>query len=87
MKYTVFCEGTEIGVLEINDDGQHRYTPNSKGVEAVKDKVALIHEMQVKTEWGNPIPFFKNRLENAARFNREEEVYSHTDLFRMIKEE
>lgn len=86
MKYTIFYKDTKIGVLEINTDGQHRYTPNDEGINAVKNEVALTHEMMEKTGWREPIPFFKNRIENATRFNREHEIDSHTDLFRMIKE-
>ena len=87
MEYTVFYKDTKIGVLEINADGLHRYSPDFKGIDAIKDEVVLIHEMQEKTEWRTPISFFKNRIEKASRFNREHDIDSHTDLFRMVKKE
>lgn len=84
MKYIVFYGQTEIGVLEINSKGMYRYTPNMEGVEEVKDKISLSNELQVKSEWRDPIPFFKERLDNASGFQSDVIAY-HTDLFRMVK--
>ena len=86
MNYTIFYKETKIGVLEINENGEHRYTPDIKGVESVKNEVMLMHDMLEKTDWREPIPFFKNRIENAKRFSNESEITSHTDCFRMVKE-
>lgn len=86
MKYTIFYDEVKIGVLEINERGQHKYTPDENGVEQVKDKVLLMHDMLEKTDWRDPIPFFENRIENAKRFSHENDIYSHTDCFRMVKE-
>ena len=82
MKYKIFYDTTEIGVLEINSEGMHRYTPNMEGVEEVKDKISLSNELQIKSEWRDPIPFFKERLDNASGFQSDVIAY-HTDRFVM----
>lgn len=82
MKYKIFYDTTEIGVLEINTDGKYRYTPNMEGVEEVKDKISLSNELQIKSEWRDPIPFFKERLDNASGFQSDVIAY-HTDRFVM----
>lgn len=85
MKYEIYCKNTLIGVLEVNSDGQHKYTPNKEGVEIAKKEVSLSHEMQVESDWREPIPFFKNRIENAKRFSDGEIIGYHTDQFKMIR--
>lgn len=84
MKYKVFYDTTEIGVLEINSKGKHRYTPNEAGLEEVKNKISLSNELQVESDWRDPIPFFKERLDNASGFQCDVIAY-HTDLFRLLK--
>lgn len=84
MKYTILYKETKIGVLEINDTGQYKYTPDEMGLNSIRDMVSLSHELIEKSDWREPIPFFKNRIDNAARFNKEEIAY-HTDYFRIVK--
>lgn len=84
MKYTILYNGVEIGVLETNAAGQHKYTPNDEGIERVKNEVSLIREMLVASDWREPIPFFSERIENAKRFNLDVIGYQ-TDLFTMVK--
>ena len=87
MKYQVFCGEILIGKLEISDDEkQHRYTPNEDGVKAAKSKFSLSHDMVEPSDWREPIPFFKNRIENAKRFSNGDVITSHTDPIRMVKE-
>ena len=83
-KYKIFYGPIEIGVLEINTDGKYRYTPNEKGLEEVKNQVSLNNELLKKSDWRDPIPFFKERLDNASGFQSDVIAY-HTDLFRMVK--
>ena len=85
MKYLVFYKNVEIGVLEINDLGQHKYTPNPTGVLSVKDQISAINELMLESEWREPIPFFKIRIDNAKRFSKENDIKSHTDHFRMVR--
>ena len=83
-KYEIFYKEILIGMLEIRDDGKHKYTPNMKGVEIAKTQVSLIHEMLEASDWRDPIPFFQNRIDNAKRFSTENNISYHTDSFRMI---
>ena len=87
MKYEIYYKNTLIGVLEVNIDGQHKYTPNKEGVQIAKKDVSLSHEMQVQSDWREPIPFFKNHIENAKRFSDGKIIDYHTDPFKMIRVE
>ena len=82
MKNKIFYGPTEIGVLEINTDGKYRYTPNEKVLEEVKNQVSLNNELLKKSDWRDPIPFFKERLDNASGFQSDVIAY-HTDRFVM----
>ena len=84
VKFLIYCKDIEIGLLEVNEKGQHKYTPNEEGVARVKDEIHLIHEMLKKSDWRNPIPFFEERIENASRFSLDVISY-HTDSFKMVK--
>jgi hypothetical protein len=84
LKYQIFYKETLIGVLEINEEGQYRYTPDVEAVETLKNEVPLTREMLEKSDWREPIPFFKERIENGSRFNLDVIRY-HTDLFKMVK--
>ena len=86
MKYKILYKETLIGVLEINEKNQYKYTPDFDGVEKVNKEVSLIHEMLEGSDWRDPIPFFKNRIDNAKRFSKENYISSQTDSFRMVKE-
>ena len=83
IKYIIFYKEIQIGILEINEKNQYKYTPDDKGIETIKNEVPLIHEITEVSDWREPIPFFKNRIDNAKRFNREKDITTHTDWFRM----
>lgn len=83
-KYQVFYKEKQIGLLEVNEQGQHRYTANSEAVDSIKNEVPLIPEMLNGTDWVDPIPFFKERLDNGSRFDLTVIQY-HTDLFKMVQ--
>lgn len=68
-KYIVSYKGLEIGVLEVNEKGQHRYTPNIKNLKTVKKDVGIIYELFEPSGWRDPIPFFHNRIQDAKRFD------------------
>ncbi len=84
-KYTIFYNDIKIGLLEINENNQYKYTPDRDGVEKVKDSISIFYEMMVESDWGKPIPFFENRLKDAERFSQEDEIANQTDPFRMVK--
>lgn len=86
MKYNVLVGQIQIGVLEVRDDGMYKYTVVEEGVGLVKAKVSLISEMLISSdEWQEPIPFFKNRIENAARFEVKDEISYQTDPFKLVR--
>lgn len=89
MRYRIFYEDVEIGMLEVSEDGnQHNYTPNPKGIVLVKNYAPLTKKMLEGTNgWEEAIPFFKNRIENARRFSHEKYIDKHTDNIRMLKED
>lgn len=83
MKYMILYKEIKIGVLEISEAGQYKYTPDENGVRAVKNEVSLPHDLLEKSDWREPIPFFKERIDNAKKFSLEEISY-HTDFFKMV---
>lgn len=83
MKFEVYCNNTLIGVLEINKEGKYKYTPNQDGIKIAKIEASLSFEMLEESGWREPIPFFKNRIENAERFSEGEFISYHTDPFVM----
>lgn len=85
MKYEIYYKKIVIGVLEINDVGQHKYTPDCDGVEKAKKEVSIHHALTEKKDWGEPIPYFENRINNAKRFSQEDVIGYHSDQIRMIK--
>ena len=87
MRYKIYFKNVFIGMLEISDEGKHKYDPCEEGIKQVENEVVLIHEMTEKSAWREPIPFFYNRIENAKRFAKENDISSQTDYFRMVKVE
>ena len=81
-QYNVFYKDLQIGCLEINDTGQYRYTPIDEAISSIEEKVSLNYCLKNTYDWGNPIPFFSERIRNASRFNLKRIQY-HTDYFIM----
>lgn len=86
IRYNVYCKKIKIGVLEINEEGLHRYTPIEEGIRYIENSVPLLHDLEVKSDWREPIPFLNNRIRDAKRFNTEDYIFNHTDPFVLIKE-
>lgn len=86
-KYTVLYGKTPIGVLEINERGQHRYTPNAEGIEAVKTSISLFYELLEKSDWREPIPVLENRLADAKRFGEVDYISNQTDNLILVRED
>ncbi len=63
-KYEVSYDKTLIGFLWVNEDYKYRYEPFPEGVEKVKNHACLLRVMENGTdgEFGEPIPFFQERL-------------------------
>lgn len=84
MIYAVFYDAIKIGCLEINEKGQHRYTPVEERMEYIKTSCSIFYELCEKSEWREPIPLFKNRIEDARRFHCEKDIQNQTDDFRLL---
>ncbi len=80
--YRIFYWGLEIGLLEINEQGQHRYTPIPETTRQVS--LAPFRELETGQDWGRPIPLFQNRINDARRFHAERDITRVTDHFRML---
>ena len=83
ISYAVFYSDIKIGHLEINETGKHRYTPIEGRIEYIKASCSLFPELWKKSEWREPIPLFKNRIEDARRFHCEKDIQNQTDDFRL----
>lgn len=84
-KYEIFFKNNILlGVLFINN-GLYKYIPEEKNTEKISEEVSLTNEMLTGTDWVEPIPFFKNRIENAKRFSLEDDIRTQKDCFRMVK--
>lgn len=86
IRYHVYVKKVKIGILEINEEGLHRYTPIEEGVRYVEKSVPILHDLEVKSDWREPIPFLDNRIRDASRFNSEDFIINQTDPFVLIKE-
>lgn len=86
MKYNVFLKDIKIGSLEINEEtGLYKYTVDKDATNELIDIISIPVEMTKNTNWIKPIPFFKNKIDNAKRFGREDNIGSFTDPFRLVK--
>lgn len=81
-KYEVFYKDALIGKLFVNDDYKYCYEPNFDEVEKIKKSVPLIRVMEEGTngEFGEPIPFFQERLRYMKLWQLSVIGY-HTDYF------
>ena len=81
--YEIYYKDILLGHLYIRD-GQHRYIPIVETIEvAVRCRAFLFREVIQDYQWGKPIPFFQQRIENAKRFGMEKNIYRHTDNYVM----
>ncbi|MBR2041080.1 MAG: hypothetical protein IJ945_01770 [Oscillospiraceae bacterium] len=63
-KYEVYYKDVLIGYLSVNSEYKYCYEPVFEGVEKVKDTACLLKVMEngTKGTFGEPIPFFQERL-------------------------
>lgn len=67
--YEVFYREVLIGILQVDPVGnRYRYLPEKEGVAAVESRACLLRVMKEGQDWGEPIPFFQNRLYNMKRW-------------------
>lgn len=83
-KYRIDCKGIPVAILEISGD-RCRVTPVLEGLlNPEVQKVSLPVDISQGQDWGDPIPFFQNKIRNAERFGREAYIGSFTDPFCMV---
>ena len=83
-KYRIDCRDIPVAILEISE-GKYKCTPILEGLlNPEVQQVPLPHEIESGQDWGEPIAFFQNKIKNAERFNREDDIGSFTDPFRMV---
>ena len=83
-KYRIDCKSIPVAVIEISG-GRYRCTPVLEGLlNPEVQNVPLPVEIAQGQDWGDPIPFFQNKIRNAERFGREDDIGSFTDPFRMV---
>lgn len=83
IQYRIFVKDIEIGLLQINAKGQHRYFPIKENVDKVYNWITF-GEMLHPRNWGDPIPFFENRIQDARRFNVERDFRHQTNPFHFL---
>ena len=80
--YKLSFQDTFLGTLTVDTvTGKYAFEPDFAGVNAIKEEMVLIVEVERGTNgFVPPIPFFQNRIHNMKRANLEEIRY-HTDYF------
>lgn len=84
IKYRIFDNNVEIGLLEINEKGQHRYTPIESQIEYIRRTCSPFWEFYTKSDWREPIPVLQNRINDARRFGQKKDITNQTDTFRLF---
>ena len=81
-RYELFYRDVLIGTLKVDPvTKKHHYIPEPDGVREVEDRACLLRVMREGTaDFGEPIPFFDNRLRNMKRAGLHE-VHYQTDCF------
>lgn len=82
-KYDVFYRDLLIGRLLVKGK-QHKYEVEKTSIERLEGKVPIDPVLLETRDWGEPIPFFKTRLQNASRFDNQEIGYQ-TDNYKILK--
>ena len=65
--YRVCWKEQLIGDLFIKDD-LYKYVPNIEGIHKIEDQAFLLREVVELRDWGEPISFFQQMIENCERF-------------------
>ena len=82
-RYKFFWKDVWIGDLFVRN-GSHKYQANEEAINNLKDSVPFDPVLMESRDWGDAIPFFKSRLESAAKFPNLE-IGFQTDSYRLEK--
>lgn len=88
IKYTVYYKEESIGRLYINDQGQYKYVANEENIESVekKENICIYSDARKSRDWGEPIAFFDNRIENCKRFGIVDKVKYPNSEYYFVKD-
>ena len=67
VQYKVYWKEQCIGTLYV-DGNRHKYVPDHAAINAIKADAFLIREVTNEYDADTPIQFFKQMIENCARF-------------------
>lgn len=72
IKYEVYVRNIKIGILQIDDNGNHCYDVYGDALEELdKKKIPVFYQLRKSTEgFVEPIPVLHNRIVNCARYGQ-----------------
>lgn len=79
--YEVFWKEIKIGTLSV-DGKKHKYVPITDVISELSNP--MDPRLKEERDWGDEIPFFKTRIENAKKFPNLE-IKFHTDYYKLKK--
>ena len=85
MKYKIFYEDTLIGILEIDEKNQYKYTPDEEGTDLKRNEISIFPELLDKYDEQKPIALFKSRIKDAEYFGNTDVISKQTDPFKLVK--
>lgn len=81
--YQVYWKEHLIGNLFI-ENNQYKYVPNQEVIHKIEKKAFLFREVVEEYDWGSPISFFKQMIENCERFD-EKSIFFQNNHYSMEK--
>jgi len=65
--FSVLWKEDIIGTLYIKGN-QHKYVPDKKAIQNLEGKAFIFTELTKPQDWGKPIPFLQQMIDNCIRF-------------------
>ena len=81
--YQVYWKDNLIGDLFIQNH-QYKYVPHDETIQQVRKFAFLLEETMTARDWGKPIRFYQQMLENCSRFEGRSIGY-HNNNYSLIK--
>lgn len=82
IKYDICFKKLTIGKLFINEQGQYKYVVNADAVAEAEKEDTIFAVVKNNRDWGDPIPFFNERIGNCKKFGQEDKVaYPNSDYY------
>lgn len=67
IQFCVLWEDDIIGTLYIKGP-QHKYVPDKDMIQELEKKAFILKELAEPQDWGRPIPFLQQMIDNCLRF-------------------